>query len=199
MKLPSFLFPIQRGEMSLNTKPVGAPGCWGQQYTDGDRECVQCPWKASCSQTCLQRSMAAPNRQYLPMYPPTPPQAPIPPLPQRPFVPQMSPTPSAPAPVYYRPPQPTAPAPAPVVQYQQPYQQQYQQLQIPASIPDPYNPNPMVPMMRPGAPGPAYYFCQYPGESITTRLAKNMTLRAGEAVLGEAMSFCRHWTWPPRS
>jgi hypothetical protein len=54
-------------------------------------------------------------------------------------------------------------------------------------------------MMRPGAPAPAYYFCQYPGESVLERLGKNMALRAAESVFGEVMFFFRHWTWPPRA
>ncbi len=205
-------------------KPGGSPGCWGIQYTEGEKDCMQCAYKASCSQQCLKNSMAAPMRQHLPMYQPpqptgmvpmpqrpaySPPAQPAPQIPQPPAFPTYSqpypvpqypvappPPQPPPMPVLYRP-QPPAPQPqAPVVQY---YQQYQPAMQAAGSIPDPYNPNPLVPMMRPGAPGPAYYFCQYPGETTATRLAKNMVLRAGEAIFGEGMSFLRHWTWPPRT
>jgi hypothetical protein len=178
--------------MTPNTRPPGAPGCWGAQYSDGDLECDQCSFRSSCAQHVLSRSIAAPARSYLPTYP-----GPPSPVPNRPIIPQPVFKPPVavqhPIPIANFRPAPAAPPPAPVIQYQQ-----YQQPAPTASIPDPFNPNPMVPMMRPGAPGPAYYFCQYPGESIGTRLAKNMVLRAGEAMLGEGMNFARHWTWPPK-
>jgi len=53
-------------------------------------------------------------------------------------------------------------------------------------------------MYRPGAPGPAFYFNQYPEESTAARLTKNVMLRGLEAVFNELMLFFRHWTWPPR-
>jgi len=104
----------------------------------------------------------------------------------------------SPVPVRYTP----SATPAPQPTYQQPYQhhqhQQYQYHNTGYSIPDPYNPNPTVPMHRPGAAGPAYYFTQYPDETIAARLTKNMMLRGLEAIFGELMYFFRHWTWPPR-
>jgi hypothetical protein len=53
-------------------------------------------------------------------------------------------------------------------------------------------------MYRPGAPGPAYYFNQYPEESVGARLTKNMFLRAMEALFKELASFFGNWTMPPR-
>ncbi len=180
--------------MTPNTRPPGAPGCWGKQYADNDRECDQCSFRSSCSQAVLQNNIAAPTRTFLPTY-----SGPAPSPPTRPIIPQsIFRTPTVPQTPSYRPALPAPPPPAPVIQYQPQSPQQYQP-QLQASIPDPLNPNPYVPMMRPGAPGPAYYFCQYPGESFSTRLAKNMVLRASEAMLGEGMNFFRHWTWPPKN
>lgn len=178
-------FLVTRGAQ-MAMKPYGAPACWGQQYTDGDRECVQCDARETCRAACMQRALQAP-------VPPRPSGPTLVPLPSRPFLPTM---PQAPA--IYRPQAPPSlPAP-PVPQVAQPQIVQYQQMP-PASLPDPANPHPLVPMMRPGAPTPAYYFCQYPSESTMTRLGKNVALRAAEATFGELMFFFRHWTWPPRS
>jgi hypothetical protein len=99
------------------------------------------------------------------------------------------------------------PPPVPVPVYKPPMQNQMIQYAAPAPvavqqynpmIPDPNNPNPMMPMARPGASGPPYYFTQYPGESIPQRLGKNIALRGAEAIFAELMFFFRHWTWPPR-
>jgi hypothetical protein len=176
----------QRGDrqMTQAVRPYGSPGCWGQQFTDGDRECTQCAFREGCRSSCMYRAtqtpMAAPVQNMVS-------------LPARPYIGGQPVAP--PVPQMFR---PTAMAPAmqqqPIVQYQQ-----YQQPVAVASLPDPYNPNPVIPMMRPGAPAPAYYFCQYPGETTIQRLGKNMALRASESVFGELMFFFRHWTWPPRS
>ena len=89
----------------------------------------------------------------------------------------------------YTPSVPTAP---PVTQaYGQPYSGYY--------IPDFSNPNPMVPMHRPGAQGPSYYFNQFPGETVAKRLTKNMVLRGFEALLVELANFVRQFPWAPRN
>lgn len=170
-------------------KPPTAPSCWSTKYQDGDPECFQCLHKDSCRSALLDRVASQPVK------PPTPSIITIPP---RPFLPIQPPQTTAPT--VFRPPTTSITQPPPIVQYQPPLQQQYQPYQQHQPyLPDPSNPNPMAPMFRPGAQGPAYYFAQYPGESTTTRLGKNMALRAGEAVFGELMFFFRHWTWPPRA
>ena len=185
-------------------RPVGAPGCWGQQFTDGDQECSQCAMKDSCRSTCLSRAaLPAPVptavNQIAPLPPPRPYMAqsvPPQPLPPNIVQPQVQMARVQPAQVMqYQPQQ----APVFAVHPQTAQMVQYQQQQLHPSLPDPNNPHPLTPMMRPGAPGPAYYFCQYPGESTVQRLGKNMSLRAAEAIFGEAMFFFRHWTWPPRT
>jgi hypothetical protein len=177
--------------MTQVARPYGSPGCWGQQFTDGDRECVQCVFRDTCRSACMERATQ------MPMAPVRPQPQPMVPLPARPYIGQPVVPPPPPVPQVYR--APTALAAAPpqqqVVQYQQ---YATQQVQV-ASLPDPNNPNPLVPMMRPGAMQPAYYFCQYPGETVFQRLAKNIGLRAAESMFGELMFFFRHWTWPPRS
>ena len=175
----------------MTVRPYGSPGCWGQQFSDGDRECYQCTFKEACRATCMERA----SQPSLPQ----PPQTMVP-LPARPYIGQpFAPSVPAPPPQVYRPPNSLAPVPPPQPQQVVQYQQYQQQPVAVASLPDPNNPNPMIPMMRPGAPAPAYYFCQYPGETTVQRLGKNMALRASESVFGELMFFFRHWTWPPRS
>ena len=183
-------------------KPPASPECWSFQFTDGDPECMQCRFKDSCRPAAMNRHTAPPTIPVPPIpRPPIPIQQTIP-LPTRPFAPAAPTVSYAPpyAPPYAQPgPVYRQPVPPPPVQHYQPPQQtvQYQQPQY--SIPDPRNPHPAVPMMRPGAQGPAYYFTQYPNETIPKRLGKNMLLRAGEGIFQELMYFFRHWTWPPRS
>lgn len=199
-------------------RPLGMPErldrCWGKLFQDGDRECEQCRWNDTCRARVLEVAATAPARTVAPLpvlqTPPPRPPAPttptgIVPMPQRPAVASppvyAPPATQATAQVRYATPSAPTPAPAPPAQpqyqqtqYQQPYQ--YQQTQG-FSIPDPNHPNPLVPMYRPGAQGPAYYFNQFPGESTGTRLFKNSVLRAFEAVFSEFAHFLRHWTWPP--
>ena len=179
--------------MSQMTRPANAPGCWGAQFTDGDRECIQCPYQDSCRSTCMNRAAA-----YNPPAPPTFPSTTMVPLPTRTMLPTYPPPPpAAPVPVpVYRPPQPVVVQPhgqaqpqPPVVQYQA----------SPGYIPDPNNLNPLMPMIRPGVQGPPYYFGQYPGETIKERLAKNVILRAAEAFFQELVRFFGNWTWPKKS
>lgn len=196
--------------MSIS-KPVGAPGCWGAKYQDGDRECGQCRFNDTCrprmfevlneSQASSYRAPPAPppppispSYQSLPVYQSNKPTGVVP-IPPRPVA---VPVPAAPpqVPVRYASPSAQQPVPQPTYQQPQPYQHQYHNTGY--SIPDPYHPNPTVPMHRPGAPGPAYYFTQYPDETVAARLTKNMMLRGLEAIFSELMYFFRHWTWPPR-
>lgn len=178
--------------MTYVTRPTGSPSCWGVQYSDADRECEQCPFKDTCRPTTINRHAGAPV-QIRTMTPPTPPPSTMVPLPAKPYLPTAQPVPQ---PVYRQQPQPPQQVQYAPTQYTP---TQYQQQQWHASIPDPNNPSPMVPMARPGAVGPAYFFCQYPGETTAERLGKNMALRGAEAIFGELMFFFRHWTWPPRS
>jgi len=175
--------------MTQTARPYGSHGCWGQQFTDGDRECVQCIHKDSCRAACMERAVRPPVQAQPAMVP----------MPARPYIPQpIIQPPPAPVQQGYRPPVALVQAPQPAPQIVQ-YQPQYQQPSQVASLPDPNNPNPLIPMLRPGAPQPAYYFCQYPGETTVQRLGKNMALRAAESMFGELMFFFRHWTWPPHS
>lgn len=187
----------------MNMKPPGSPPCWGRTYQDGDAECRQCRYNSDCKMEMMEAvnkpGASLPiigTRPYAP--PPAPslalpaPALPIVPLPAKPFyVPtaQSLPVPGKiPAP------------PTPVVTHQAPTAVPAATYQNPAgySIPNPTAaPNPMSSWFRPGAPGPAYHFTQYPAESVGTRLAKNVLLRAMEALFGELMQFFRHWTWPP--
>lgn len=182
--------------MQLN-KPAGAPSCWSLQFTDGDQECMQCPYRDSCRPASMARYTQGPTSPmtYLPAT-----QQAIP-LPPRPYLgpgaqlPTIAP--QAPAQVF----RPPAPSPTVVQNYQQwgtPVQYPPQTQPTQFSIPDPRTIHPGVPMMRPGAPVPAYYLCQYPEESVPARIGKNMLLRAAEAIFGELMLFFRHYTWPKR-
>lgn len=179
--------------MTQIQRPTGSPGCWGQQFEDGNRECNQCHFRDGCRPVTMNRLIQVGGPK---------PALPPPPMPQQQMMVPMPPGPFMPAPVQqqapvYRPTTPSAP-PQPVqMVYQQPSAPIPQpQQQWPA--PDSYTPNPMAPMARPGAPGPAYYFTQYPGESVPERLTKNVMLRGLEAMFGELTYFFRHWTWPPR-
>lgn len=173
-------------------KPPSAPSCWGAKYQDGERECMQCRFNDSCQPAMVARltPMSLPViRNYTPPPPPhmQPTQA-IVPLPKQP---------------YYAPPVSQLPvhrspsAPQTTTQTVQQATHYYQQA-TGYSLPNHQNPNPMAPMHRPGAPAPSYYFTQYPGESVGSRVVKNTVLRAMEAVFYELMQFFRHWTWPPR-
>lgn len=195
-------------------RPPGMPErldrCWGKLFQDGDRECEQCRWNDTCRSRVLEVAATAPARPptSLPVFTAPVPQRPVAPTAPTGIVPM--PTRPAAAPPAFSPPAtqataqvryatPSAPVPtAPPVPAQQQYAQPYQYQQTQGySIPDPNNPNPLIPMFRPGAQGPAYYFNQYPGESTGGRLVKNSLLRAFEAVFSEVAHFFRHWTWPP--
>jgi hypothetical protein len=130
----------------------------------------------------------------LPPAPPPPTSTAIVPLPPRAF---STPFP-APAPTYVQPAynQPTYSAP-PVKTYTPTTQSTQQQQTYYPIYAGQQPPNPLVPMHRPGAPAPAYYFNQYPGESTTARIIKNSILRGVVAILEELMKFFTHWTWPP--
>lgn len=178
-------------------KPAGSPGCWSNKYQDGDRECEQCRFNDTCRPAMLQKVVSPPHslpvvasRNYTPPYPPpapvfmTPPAQTMVQLPAKPYIPP------PPAPVMVKQPQITA------TQVTQQANQHYQQ-STGYSLHNQQNPNPFVPLHRPGAPAPAYYITQYPGESVGSRIAKNAVLRAMEAIMYELMQFFRHWTWPP--
>ncbi len=175
-------------------KPPNLPvqlTCWGQKYQDGDQECNQCAFKDSCRNAVLIQAASRPIQPAKVVPLPTTPL--FHPHPAQPVVPQPT----------YRPNQPTALVPVQVQQYPT-YQPAPQPVPQPAptymaNIPDTNHPNPMAPMMRPGASGPPYYFTQYPGESVLQRLGKNMLLRGGATMFGELAYFFNHWTWPPRS
>jgi len=176
--------------MTQIARPYGSPGCWGQQFTDGDRECVQCFCREACRSICMERAAQVPITAPRPQT--------MVPLPSRSYTGQPVAPPPPPSSQIYRPSTTLTPTYSPSPQQVVPYQQYTQPVSV-ASLPDPNNPNPTIPMMRPGAPQPPYYFCQYPGETTVERLGKNMTLRAAESMFGELMFFFRHWTWPPRS
>ncbi len=189
--------------MSFLQRPANALNCWSVKFQDGDRECEQCKDNDSCRAAVLDRVVNSPQRTTLPVLrnyappyspPPTPPtQAAMVPMPSKPYFPP--PVSSLPVPNKTVP-MPSAPASTtPQVSTQQ---HQYYQQSTGWSLPSNTNPNPMAPMFRPGAPSPAYYFTQYPGESVARRIGKNILLRAAEAIFGELMQFFRHWTWPPR-
>lgn len=198
--------------MSYHIRPSNALPCWGAKYQDGDKECGQCRDKESCRPAMLdrilnpseQRTNLPVLRHYSPSATPPPPPPP-PPTFQTSTSMAMVPLPSKP---YYPPPVNSLPVPARTValpnpqpsppQVQQTQAPQYYQQSTGWSLPSHSNPNPLAPMYRPGAPQPAYYFTQYPGESVATRVGKNMVLRMMEAVFGELMQFFRHWTWPPK-
>lgn len=182
-------------------KPAGSPPCWGVKFQDGEKECVQCRFKDGCREALLSRVVSGPPRMSLPVLTPKPPPyPPPPPLPTMQTSQALVPLPAKP---YYAPPINHLPAPKPQVPMpptqqtaQQPQPQYYQQ-STGYSLPNPQNPNPLAPLHRPGAPSPAYYMTQYPGESVGTRIMKNTLLRALEAIMFELMQFFRHWTWPP--
>ncbi len=175
--------------------------CWGSKFQDGEKECMQCRFKDSCREAMLARVVTPPPmmRPSLPVlsrtpYPPPPPppqqtRNTIVPLPAKPFY----------APPVNQLPVPAKPALPPPTTTTQTIQQanHYYQQSTGYSLPNPDNPNPLSPMHRPGAPSPAYYFTQYPGESVGSRIIKNTILRALEAIMFELMQFFRHWTWPP--
>lgn len=183
-------------------KPAAAPSCWGSKYQDGEKECDQCKYNDTCRPAMFTRlsSLTSDTRVSLPVlraY--APPPIPLPPINYTVNQPMqtMVPLPSRP---YYTPPAASLPIPGQpvhIVQPAQPQAPQYYQQSTGYSLPNPAQPNPMQPMHRPGAPSPAYYFTQYPGESVAGRVSKNILLRAAEAVFGELMQFFRHWTWPP--
>lgn len=200
--------------MSISKPPGCQLNCWGVKYQDGDRECEQCRWNDTCRPRMLEVLGNTPLRAptlSLPVYgqrpvlaaPPSPTGIPMGTVPMPPMRTSHPPTysPSAPQPVQ----QPTyvqqrpvpSPPPPPTAYPQYAQQTQYHQTYQAYSLPNPRNPDPMAPMFRPGAQGPAYYFNQYPEESVSARLTKNMLLRGLEAVFGELMHFFRHWTWPP--
>ena len=192
----------------MTTKPFGSPPCWGKTYQDGDEECRQCRYNSDCKLEMLEAvhrpKVSLPIMGARPYAPPTlPPPAPslalpsahpIVPLPAKPFfVPavQSLPIPGKP-PIsthHYPTAQPPTTVPATPTTYQN---------STGYSIPNPSAaPSPMTQWYRPGAPGPAYHFIQYPDETVGLRLIKNVLLRALEALFGELMQFFRHWTWPP--
>lgn len=213
---PPWVFLCSQGarpKMSYVVKPAGSPGCWGVKYQDGDLECGQCKYKDTCREALLHRVVnpqaARTNLPVLSNYnpripaPPPPPsvsnyastQTAVAPLPSRPyFAPPVS---SLPVPAKTVPPLPTS-APQATTPQVTTAQNQYYQQSTGWSLPNTSNPNPLAPMFRPGAPSPAYYFTQYPGESVVSRVGKNILLRAAEAIFGELMQFFRHWSWPPR-
>lgn len=186
--------------------PTGAPNCWGTKYQDGEKECVQCRFNDTCRPAMLDRvvypNMSRPQLppppplvNIRPAYPPPPPapvlapsQAMVP-MPQKPFYPPSVPQNAAPL---------VKPAPIVTTSGQVVNQaNHYYQQSTGYSLPNMQQPNPMMHWHRPGAPGPGYYFTQYPGESVTTRIAKNAVLRVAEALFAELMQFFRHYTWPP--
>lgn len=187
-----------------NMKPAGSPNCWGRLYQDGEDECFQCRFRNDCKTEVLN-TVNKPGVR-LPMFGNyAPPMAPTPPprmaLPST-FHPAATIVPLPPRP-YYVPPAQTSPVPG------KPTMPVPQTTTIPAavttyqnstgySLPNPSAPSPLASWYRPGAPGPAYHFTQYPSESVGSRLAKNAILRALEAIFGELMQFFRHWTWPPK-
>jgi hypothetical protein len=191
-------------------KPPSSPPCWGLKYQDGEKECEQCKYNDTCRPAMFSRlSNPSDQRTSLPVIrtyspppvPSTPPHFQVQPSMQQAIVP-------LPAKPYYPPPVNSIPLPrvqAPVAapsqsQTAQTVSQatQYYQQSTGWSLPSNANPNPMAPMHRPGAPSPAYYFTQYPTESVASRVGKNLLLRAAEAIFAELMQFFRHWTWPPR-
>lgn len=191
--------------------PAGAPKCWGAKYQDGEKECVQCRFNDSCRPAMLERVVyperSLPVLQQRPsMYPPPPPPPKLPqttqamvPLPARPYYPpvvqqQQHYSPSAnPPPAKQLPQQPVMPTPQQVTQQAN----QYYHQATGYALPTPHQPNPMMYWHRPGTQSPGYYFTQYPGESVSSRIAKNAVLRVMEALMFELMQFFRHWTWPP--
>lgn len=184
-------------------KPSGAPGCWGKKFQDGAEECMQCYYQSDCKNEMLYnltrtpppaRSYAPPTTSQLaisssstiPMQPrPAPTTWTTPPIPQFPSAIQTTKPPSVPvAPIV---PTPTT-QPQPVTYFQQ---------STGYSLPNPAaTPNPLAHWQRPGVPAQPYYFLQHPEESVTVRLAKNVILRALEAIFHELMQFFKHWTWP---
>jgi hypothetical protein len=189
----------------MTYKPPLAPNCWGSKYQDGEEECKQCRFSDTCRSAVLSRVVTPePPRYSLPVVssPPALPPGPqaIVPLPSSPYIPPAPPiqrTPSAPqatVPYYqsysnaYSPPIP----PIPTQQTNQPHYTFY-------SLPNTTNPNPASPMHRPGVQGQSYYFNQYPGESVTSRVVKNSILRGLVAIFEELVKFFMHWTWPPRA
>lgn len=192
----------------MSDRPSGSPECWGKKYQDGERVCENCSFNYSCRPRMLER-LSNIGRPALPpprTSTPVVSTAPLPtassyqqkqpqqmvPMPSRPFqAPQAT---SVPAPVHVVNRTPSA-APA-TTQTQQPYY--YNQTASGYQLHNPTNPNPLSPMHRPGAQGPAYYLNQYPGENVGLRVLKNVILRALEVVFFELAQFFRHWSWPSR-
>ena len=183
--------------------PISLDNCWGKKYQDGDPECRQCKFKDTCRPKMFESLSAMPTRppshQSLPIFPSAPATGyprPVGTVPMPPSPP--SPPSAPPASVPVRNFSPSVPQPPPTYPvYDQQTQQTYQAQPQHYVLPNPHDPNPMAPMYRPGAPGPAYYFNQYPEESVAARLTKNVLLRGMEAIFSELMYFFRHWTWPP--
>lgn len=170
-------------------KPAAAPVCWGEKYQDGDKECGMCKYNDTCRPAMISK-ISTPqtslpvirNYNQPPIITLAPTKPAIIPLPDKPYY--------APAAI--------KPVLQPVIQSQPQQQTNYYQQSSGFSLQNPTNPNPLNSMHRPGAPTPAYYFTQYPGESVIWRILKNIFLRAAEAVFAELMQFFRHWTWPVR-
>lgn len=190
-----------------DVKPSGAPdACWGKKYQDGEEECIQCSYKDTCKISMMNRvigSQPVPtnslpiSRTPLPVIQPSsslvPTRANVP-IPSRSIfsgisapspAPVINPTPSAAKPPTYTPPS-----------YSQPSHSSYSYSNSNYSLHNLTNPNPLAPIHRPGAQGPAYYPTHYPGESVALRIVKNVVLRALEAIFYELAQFFKHWTWP---
>ncbi len=183
-----------------NIKPSGAPTCWGRLHQDGEEECRQCRFRYDCrTETMEQVNKPGARLPMFGQYPSqtqlSPPRTPLPALPP----PSSTVVPLPPRPVF-SPPTTQPPPPARTIPSttSTPTTVNYSTSAGGYSLPNPTSPNPLAPWYRPGAPGPAYYFTQYPNESVSSRLAKNAVLRALEAIFGELMQFFRHWTWPPK-
>jgi hypothetical protein len=192
-------------------KPSAAPDCWSKKYQDGDEECMQCRFKDECRVEMLYQVTSKPAQPPVRSYAPPPISPPrlafplaFPPAPQTTAAAKPIPqwtvpaVPTFPASSPYIPAQPPKPnivtTPVQVAQPQPTYFHQT----TGSSAPHPSAmPNPMTPWQRPGVVSQSYYFTQYPGEGIGTRIIKNVILRALEAVFAELMQFFRHWTWPP--
>lgn len=175
-------------------KPAMAPPCWGEKYQDGDKECGMCKFNDTCHPAMISKVNAPQTnlsiiRNYSPPIITPPPTSP----PPKQIVQSIIPLPDK---LYYIPPASIKPVLQPIAQSQPQQTPNYYQQSSGFSLQNPTNPNPLNSMHRPGAPTPAYYFTQYPGESVIWRILKNIFLRAAEAVFAELVQFFRHWTWP---
>lgn len=176
----------------LPQSPPGFP-CWGLEFSSVDSECRHCNHQVTCRDAYIGR-----NSISVPVPPPPPPQFATQYAPQGFQVPPPPPPP---------PPQTSGWRNVPA-QYQPPASPPVYQ---PTNGWAPVAPPPPPPQMQ-VQPGTNNGWVQqyhpqswqgiiglHPGETVTTRVGKNVGLRMAESAFSELARFFHYYTWPPAS